>query len=90
MLNDLRGRGVVDPKAFRHEGAIHQLTEKMLLYARLGQGHLQDWAHDVLHVILAAGCGCQRALSCFHDGMIERMPSFVGVDIFSVDHIRPL
>ena len=50
MLNDLRRRGVVNPKAFGHERAANQLARKMLLDAGLGQRCLQDRAHDVLHV----------------------------------------
>ena len=37
VLNDLRGRGVVDPKPFGHECAVHQLARKVLLDAGLGQ-----------------------------------------------------
>ena len=36
VLNDLRGRRVVDPKTFRHERAIHQLAGKVFLDAGLG------------------------------------------------------
>jgi len=90
VFNDLRNRGVMHSETFRHEGAVHQFAAKVFLDACLGQDCLQDWAHDVLHVFLADGRGCQQVLDCFHDGVVNGVPSFSGVDALGSDSICPL
>jgi len=73
VLNDLGCRGIIDTKSFRHKGAAHPFARKLFLGACLGQGCLQDRAHDILHVFLADECGSQRVLNRFHDGIAVKI-----------------
>jgi len=76
VLDNLTGRRVAEPKLLRHESAVHQLARKMCLCAGLGQSCLQDWAHDVLHVLLASGRSSHHILDCFHDGVVDLLMEY--------------
>ena len=51
---------------------------------------MEDRPHDVFHVFLADGSGSQGILNGRHEGVVDRIPSFGGVDAFGEDSIGPL
>ena len=89
VLDGLGRKDVPQIKSLNCQGVMDDLAGHFSLNLGLGEANFEDWLHQFVALLSGEGRRHQRAFHCFHDGVVEAMPSVILGNVLGADCIRP-